>query len=76
MKTIKFTNRPYDYGCSKSGDNSGEYVRADVARELVAACKAWLELESPCPDSALRARLRQRAKELSITAISKAEEQA
>lgn len=39
MQTIRFTDRGPFYGCNTSGDQAGEYVRADVARELLAALK-------------------------------------
>lgn len=47
MKTITFYtrngsyDRPGGYGCSEPGNNSGEYVRADVARGLLEACEAF-----------------------------------
>jgi hypothetical protein len=42
MKTVTFTypHHTGGYGCSEPNDQSGEYVRADVARELLAACKS------------------------------------
>lgn len=41
MKTIEFLgpHRTGGYGCSEPGNNAGEYVRADVARELLARIK-------------------------------------
>jgi hypothetical protein len=49
MKTIHFTNRENGYyACTEPGDNSGEYVRADVARELqVIALEVLQHLENP-----------------------------
>jgi hypothetical protein len=43
MKTIRFTSRPTGYGCSEPGEQAGEYVRAEVARDLLAACHAALK---------------------------------
>lgn len=40
MKQITFTSRSSGYGCSEPGDNSGQYVRADLAKELLAALEA------------------------------------
>lgn len=41
MKTITFIYPHHSgaYGCSEPGDNAGEYVRADVARELLSQLK-------------------------------------
>lgn len=43
MKTIRFTDRGQFYGCSEPGEQSGEYVRADVAGDLLDAAEAALE---------------------------------
>ena len=46
---------------------------------LVEACQAWMDFsretkaENPCPDYALRARLREQAKQLTIAALALAE---
>jgi hypothetical protein len=45
MKTITFTNRPEGYGCSEPGNNAGEYVRAEVAKELLRALKTITSTE-------------------------------
>lgn len=45
MKTVKFTYSPETgYRCDTPHDQSGEYVRAEVARELLEACKSALDL--------------------------------
>jgi len=52
-----------------------------AAPALVEACRAWMDFnketkaENPCPDYALRAKLRERAKELSITALALAQQE-
>jgi hypothetical protein len=45
VKTIRFTypHPTGGYGCSEPGDNSGEYVPAAVAGELVAALTEALD---------------------------------
>lgn len=44
MKTIQFTpHHTGAYGCSEPGENYGEYVRADVTRDLLAALKVARE---------------------------------
>lgn len=45
MKIVKFTARPdgYGYGCSEPNDQSGEYVKAEIARDLLEACEAARE---------------------------------
>lgn len=57
MKKIKFT-LPYPIGgyvCDKSGDQSGEYVSAEIAEELLLACKAgFATLESFYNSSSFR----------------------
>lgn len=40
METVRFTTRPDGYGCNKPGDNSGEYVSAEIARDLLAVVEA------------------------------------
>ena len=39
MKTITFMQFSFGYGCSEPGNNDGQYVRADVAQDLLEACK-------------------------------------
>ncbi len=42
MKAIRFNCNGFHapaYGCSEPGDNSGEYVPAEVARGMLAACE-------------------------------------
>lgn len=65
-----------DVGDVEAKANADLVVRAVNAHEaLVAACKAWLEFnretkaETPIPDLALRAMLREKAKEKSLAAL-------
>lgn len=47
METFRFRFEPNTRGgyvCNKPGYQDGEYVKADVAAELLAACKAALSL--------------------------------
>lgn len=78
MKTITFTcpNPRHDgYGCSEPGDHSGKYVRAEVARELLEACKSAvaiipvLEVRNYPPGWVMKREAVQRL----LTAICKAE---
>jgi hypothetical protein len=41
MKIVRFWEVPYEgYHCSEfSGDNDGEYVKAEIAQDLLAACE-------------------------------------
>ena len=69
METIMFTDRGAFYGCNKPGNQAGEYVKADIARDLLEALKDLAREEyrddyDPILD---RARLKARA------AIAKAE---
>lgn len=42
MKTIQFTAYPDGYRCSEPGEQSGEYVKAEVAKELIGALEIAL----------------------------------
>ena len=47
MKTIKFNcrgNNAPAYGCNKPGDNTGEYVSAEVANDLYEALSGYVQM--------------------------------
>ena len=54
------------YGCDKSGDQSGEYIRAEVAEELLAALQKFVAWNAKYPSSRIynETDIRKIAKEL------------
>ncbi len=49
MRTVRFTYYPDGYKCSEPGEQDGEYVKAEVAAELLEACKMVLLFHSGSP---------------------------
>lgn len=74
LPTVRFTAYPDGYKCSEPRDQSGEYVKAEVALELLAACKwivAIIDSEEVNPSVSLRKGIR-----MAKAAIARAERKA